>query len=225
MNEIEVLIRRSRATVISLGAIMVTDVAAILAGIAYADYLGSLPSESIVAELELAPSEGWYALVGVAQLAVLLFPVVFFLRWFRLCYVNAGRITGEGTQHHPRWVFWGFLTPIANLFFPYQLMREIWEKSIQKWDQEPSRVLGLSEPRDVVSAWWGAFITASLIANLVARFSWDAATAQEELYATNGALLSDSIDLVAAALAIMLVRNVTSLQKPLLAEATLRPDA
>jgi hypothetical protein len=104
-------------------------------------------------------------------------------------------------------------------------MREIWDSTTWKWDEEPSRVLGLSRPADRIGLWWGFFITTNIISNVVGRLSWGATTAQEELHATWGLLLSDSFDLMAAAVAIVLVRNVTQLQRPFLGDARLGPAA
>jgi hypothetical protein len=98
------------------------------------------------------------------------------------------------------------------------MMREIWDGTFARWVEEPSRTEKASPPMDLVNLWWGAFIVTSVVGNLAGRLSWRATTAQQTLDATLLYLVADVVDASAAAIAIAVVRGVTELQRPLLAE-------
>ena len=94
-------------------------------------------------------------------------------------------------------------------------MREIWDTAEVKWLEADPRVAGRSLPSDSVNLWWGFFIGSMVLSNIAGRQLWKATTAEETLNATILYMLTDAVDVVAAALAILLVRRVTELQLPL----------
>lgn len=206
-------------------AVGLTDAAAVPAGFVYARYLQSLDPTALVEEIELVTPELVYALVGLAQLSALIIAAVFFIRWFHLAHQNLGGLSDRPAEHDSRWAIWGFFVPILNLIRPQQLMREIWTVASGRWREEPSRVVGLTQPTDHVNLWWGLFLATSFLGNVVGRASWRATTAQETLWATWATVFADAFDLAAVLVALALVRSVTELQRPLLGHAPLGPAA
>jgi len=208
---------------VSLWAVALTDAAAVLAGLAYAGYLQSLDPISKVEELESVTSELAYGLVGFAQGVALIIAAVFFIRWFHLAHRNLGSLSDQPAAHNSRWVIWGFFVPILNLVRPQQLMREIWSITSVRWQGEPSRVIGLTQPADHVNLWWGLFVATGILGNAVGRVALRATTAQETLLATWAVVFSDAFDIAAVLVALALVRSVTELQRPLLGHAPIGP--
>ena len=179
----------------------------------------SIDPAAIVEELELASHELAYLLVGLAQLAALIIAAVFFIRWFYLAHRNLGSLSDRPVARDSRWTIWGFFVPILNLIRPQQLMREIWTITSGRWQEEPSRVVGLTRPSDPVNLWWGLFLATGFLGNAVGRADWRAATAQEALWATWATVFADAFDIAAVLAALALVRSVTELQRPLLGHA------
>jgi len=219
LTEPQDVIPRSRVAIGSLWAVLLLDAAAVCSGFPYLDYLRSLPPETVVAELDLVPSEAAYVIIGLIQFVAIVVAAVSFIRWFQAAYVSVGTLTGRATKHDPGWTLWGFLVPFLNLFRPQQIMREIWDDTYVQWVEEPSRVAGLHCPADRVNLWWGLFLVSSVLSSAAGRFSWRAVTAADEATATLWYLISDSLDVVAAIVAVLLVRSVTALQRPFLDNA------
>ena len=192
------LVRRSGGARASLWGVALTDAAAIPAGLIYAEHLGSLAPITVVEQLELVTSELVYGLVGLAQVAAMILAAFFFIRWFHLAHSNLSCLADEPSSYASRWAIWGFFVPILNLIRPQQLMREIWTITSGRWQQQPSRVVGLTRPSDQVNLWWGLFLVTNLIANAVGRVSWSATTAEETLWATWATVFSDAFDIAAA---------------------------
>lgn len=218
------LVRRSRGAEASLWVVALTDAAAIPAGLAYASYLGSLNPTADVEQLELVTPELIYSVVGLGQLVAMVVAAVLFIRWFYLAYSNLADLSDQSATHAPKWTAWGFFVPILNLVRPQQLMRELWSTSCDRWQQEPSRVVGLTLPTDHVNLWWGLFLATSFIGNVIGRAFWDATTAQDTLRAAWATSFADAFDIGAAVVAVFLVRSVTQLQRPLLDHAPAGPS-
>jgi hypothetical protein len=195
---------------------MLSDIAAVVSGIPYFDYLRSLPPGAVVAELDLVVSEAVYALTSVAQLIAVIAAAVFFLRWFYSAYRNVEALAGHATKHDARWAIWGFFVPILWFFRPFQIMREIWDQTSRRWAAEPSRVTGRPIPADRVTLWWTLCVIVSLLNDIPAWLSFRAEGAAAVATATAWFVVTDALEIPAAVLAIMVVRGVTDLQEPLL---------
>jgi hypothetical protein len=201
------------------------DVAAVVSGAFYARHLASLPPRTIIDELELAPAELAYVVVGVAQLAALLVAAVFFIRWLRRAYGNLEALAEAPLRFDPRWAIWGWFVPFLNLVRPQQVVREVWDVCEAAWQRMPDRVVGLARPPDHVNLWWGLFLATSALANGVGRLSMHAEDARENLYAAFATMGSDAFDVIAALVAVRLVLAVRDLQRPLLGHAPQGPSA
>ena len=163
--------------------------------------------------------------MGIAQLAAIVVAGVFFIRWFHRAHLNLTNFTDSSTSYNSRWAIWGFFVPFLNLVRPRQLMREVWDTTSRRWEEEPGRVVGLVRPTDRVNLWWGLFLATGFLGNFVGRIYWRATTAQETLHATWLTVFADAFGLSAVMVAIVLVRSVTALQRPFLGDAPVGPGA
>ena len=62
------------------------------------------------------------------SLMILPFAVLFVV-WFRRARINAER-HGYRQRRARGWTFWGWIVPIVNLWFPFQLMGDIWRAGL-----------------------------------------------------------------------------------------------
>lgn len=210
------LTSRAELTIAALCYVILTDVGSIASAFPYAAYLRSLEPGTNLLEEELVSSEVAYGLVAMAQVLALGLAALFFFRWFRLAYLNVRFLTGSPTAHGPWAPVWGFVVPILSLFIPQRLMREIWEDFSLRWIRDPERAAGRSYPDDVVNLWWGLFLLTVISDRVITRFESDLAGAAWFLAWVW--VPADLVNIVAAVVAILLVRNVTALQRPFLHE-------
>ena len=83
-------------------------------------------------------------------------------RWIYRASANAHALSNEMTIS-PGWAVGWYFIPIANLFKPYQAMREIWLASHFRgnWHGEPSP--------SIVTGWWGLWIVINILDNISMR--------------------------------------------------------
>lgn len=97
---------------------------------------------------------------GIAFLA----SVVFVAMWIYRAHANL-RAADIETEFSPGWAVGWYFVPIANLFKPFQAMRELWNAS----HMAPTD-FGSDAPGDV-KVWWGFFIVGNILANISTRMS------------------------------------------------------
>ena len=159
---------------------------------------------------------------GVAFVAFVA-AAVFFLRWFRRAYANLGPL-GSTPRFAKGWAIGGWFVPILWYWRPKQLANDIWNGS------DPSvRSLHITRTGGaaLLNGWWAAWIVAGFVYARSTAAYFAAPTAGD---AGLSALLEDTgpagdlrrsaildvvasgVDIVAAVLAILVVRAVTARQ-------------
>lgn len=104
--------------------------------------------------LSLLPSLADYyaAYWPVNELVLYLLLTIYFILWFRRAYTNIRR-QGKQTRYAPGWAAGSWFVPVINLWYPYQIMREIWEYTFRA-----------SRSAAIVGWWWALW--------LGGRFGW-----------------------------------------------------
>lgn len=99
------------------------------------------------------------ALVGGLLMLAFFTSAALFVRWVAVSNSNAHRLTSRGMQFGPRSTALWFFVPVANLWKPYQAVREIFRAShpefSDNWKKAPV-------PR-FLSLWWTLWLVLQLI--------------------------------------------------------------
>lgn len=103
-----------------------------------------------------------YGVFSLIFLVIMIISYVRFIMWFRRAYCNLNRV-GIATDKKEGWAAGAWFIPIYSLFAPFQIMKEIWNKTqtFYKENAEESNDLAL---------WWGLWVASSLITNQSAGF-------------------------------------------------------
>lgn len=145
-------------------------------------------------------------IVGCAQIAVALVTLLVFCRWIYVAARNChARYEGK-LDFTPGWSVGWYFVPVANLWKPFQAMRQILNVS-ENPSGDPQRVAP-----GMLFAWWALF----LFSNAVGRAAFNHAMKAEEiseLQASNTfTLFSDGTNIFATLAAYFVVKNIASLQ-------------
>jgi hypothetical protein len=142
----------------------------------------------------------------VVENGLRLFSGVLFWLWMFRAYTNL-RALGREPEHEPSRAVWSWFVPVANLWWPYQIMAEIWRKSAPRWsdhsdDDDDASHLRAGAPL-VMDAWWGLWVVRLMLDRVLAKF--DDSVAAFSLYVV--------LTLVGAALAVVVIQRVTARQE------------
>jgi hypothetical protein len=134
---------------------------------------------------------------------------IVYVVWVNRANKNARSLGAQRMEFTPGWAVGWHFVPIANLYRPYQVMKEIWKASHPEyrdnWKTAPtSGLLGL---------WWAFWIIGNIISNIGFRINMNAETVDAILLGTWVSLASDIIDLPTIALVLYVVRSVHGMQE------------
>lgn len=138
------------------------------------------------------------ATVGLAFLVVYLSTAVVWCIWFRRSHAFA-KVGDPPMEHGPN--AWGwFFVPIANLWKPYQAVKELWSAAPR------SRYL---EPPGVLSAWWAAWIISNVTGQASFRTTLgDSSDIQDLIYVTYLQIADTSAGVLSAVAAFLAMRAI-----------------
>ncbi|HTN15053.1 MAG TPA: DUF4328 domain-containing protein [Sphingomonadaceae bacterium] len=96
-------------------------------------------------------------IVSLLRLLVIVATIIVVPLWVYRAWTNLRLIGVAGLHHSPAWAALSFFVPIANLFVPFQAMRELYNRSTGEEEHFAHSSVG-----DVTS-WWACFIGGSFV--------------------------------------------------------------
>jgi len=200
---------RARWTIGLLIAMICLDVIAIASGLLQASLVGRVLQGVIITPAEAVANDSRQQLIGNLWVILYVATVVAFFLWLSRSYRNVSALTTLSPSYSPAWAVGSFFMPFLWLTRPLQIIRELWHLS----DTDPSVATLHEEGRklptpSVVGWWWGIWLVSVFLSQVVRNTTGHMNTPQEILNATYVSLASDFADLVAAGLAIAVVRAI-----------------
>ena len=117
--------------------------------------------------------------------------------WLHRAHANLPALGATGLKFSPGGAVGWWFVPIANMFQPYRVVAEVWRNS------NPAGGGGM-----VVGLWWVLFVGGNIIGSRAGSFYWDSEEPIEVMRADALMAISDGIDVVGAAMAIIVVLTI-----------------
>jgi hypothetical protein len=155
----------------------------------------------VVEQARIAASDRFYGATEVLELLAVVATGIVFLMWFYRVYRNL-RAFGVRTRHGPGWAPGGFFVPIVNLYLPYQIAKEL-----SAFSSIPGK-----RPRfeQAIPLWWVFYLAANILSFQGWHSSEDTSSLLSSSYRT---VFANTLNVVAALAAILMVREVTRCQQ------------
>lgn len=138
-------------------------------------------------------------LFAIAELLGLIVSAVFFVRWMHRAYLNLDIISDVPKEFTGGQVGWAFFIPFINLVRPYQVVAELWKKSLQ---QDGAPLVGL---------WWFLWIGGNIWSNFLSRATPE--TIPDLKNHVNALIANEVLSAVCAILIIKVLSEITSAQE------------
>lgn len=218
-------------TTILLGTVLLLDVINILLNIVYLflastypDALGAMMSEEDQDFTEL-PGGTVVTVVAVLTLGMTLFTfasyiatIILFLVWMHRSYRNLKPLGAYKLEYSTVRAIGSWFIPFVNLAQPFSIIKEIWNKSNPNTVELGNTDYGQSQTLTEISApmfglWWAFWLLSNFASNISFRLSYGAKTLADNLIAFRVDIVSSTLSVVAAFLAITVVRAITARQE------------
>lgn len=184
-----------------------TSLLAVVSGVMEYNMLQDLNGGLLFDDTALEINDLRQGLVGLLQTALTIASIVVFLNWFRRAYGNLHRLNIKNLSHNETMANWSFVIPFINLYRPYQIMKEIL--------QEMKRVVVTVVPTyrlqigsSIVGLWWTCYIIRGVLGQIAFKSSMRAETLIELSNSSIAYIVSDSFDVIAIIVTILMIRQV-----------------
>nr|WSY52326.1 DUF4328 domain-containing protein [Streptomyces sp. NBC_00886] len=196
-----------RAAAALLGLVIAVDLFAVYADLALYDVTGDLMDGATGSAVgrRLDDAESLNSLAGGVQSGSLIACVIVYLCWFVRVRANAGVFDPGEQSMKPWWAVGGWFVPFVNFWYPRRITVDIWDASRPVGSARRSPVL--------INIWWTLWIL-SLLVDQLGGTQYGKADAHYEIHsAAYQLMISDDLDIAAAALAILVVLRLTRMQR------------
>lgn len=202
--------RSATLTVWLLGAGIAVALVGVLNDIERIQLFGDLVSGRPVSQPTLEASDSRRDVVSALQFLFFVLTAIFFIRWFHRSYRNL-RSLGMRRRYGTGWAIGAWFVPFLNLVRPKKIANDIWRESDPDIDT-PVRELGVGPLSALLNWWWAAYLGSSILDNIASTAVNSSQTEGSLHDAYVLALVSDVGDVVAAVVAIYMVRRMTARQ-------------
>ena len=157
----------------------------------------TLPSD-VDAGVIILPSDTVACIVGLVQFILAIVTGITFLRWIYRSTKNLRVLSGETMMFTPGWSVGWYFVPFANLYKPYQVMKEIWKVSHK------------SEAADyaLVGWWWALWIISNVLGRLAFKLVMRAEDARSYAASVMTYIISDGLDVILNIVALAMVTRI-----------------
>lgn len=156
------------------------------------------------------------AVIGLTQAILGITLGITFLSWIYRINKNLNALAWDDMTYTPGWSIGWYFIPIANLFKPYQAMKEIWEVAHR----------GESSGQPLLGWWWGLWIVSSIVANAAIRLAFsDSPEISESMTPTIVYMISDGVDIPLSIVSLLMVTRIARAYQSNLGEILALDDA
>jgi len=201
---------RARWTTYLLFLCVALDAVAVAAGLSQRPLLARLAVGVPLHPADVAANEARHRVVGLLKLAALLGTGIVWLTWLYRAYGNLGLVGSKRSRFSQGWAVGCWLIPFVNLVRAYQTMKDLWLRSESLNDRDGYD--NLPAPA-FLAVWWGMFWTWAAVERGFGSMALDAQSPGDLANFTDLELLVNVLGIVAALLAIKVVREIDRYQQ------------
>ncbi len=175
-------------------------------------YVADPATAPAVADLDTADLLS--AAAGVFQTLAVIAIAAVFIVWFHRVRCNGEILGPDAFTYRPGWAIGAWFVPIGNLVLPYLISKQTLQASVQLGPDGSFRRYSTAP----VTAWWLVWVSAELVGRVSGRLFFNGDTHEEMQDAYALGVGTDLLRVVAAVLAVAVVRRITALQNTKAAE-------
>ncbi|HYT99951.1 MAG TPA: DUF4328 domain-containing protein [Gemmatimonadales bacterium] len=195
----------ARWTTYLLFACLALDAVAIVSGVSQRSLLVRAMAGAQLVPSEAAASAPPHGPIGTLQLVALAGTGIVWLVWLHRAYGNLTLIGSKRLRFNPSWAIGCWFIPFVNVVRAYQIMKDLWLRSESMNDRDAYD--NLPAPA-LLSTWWGVSLTWGALALVLTLLARDAYSLEQLTNVTDLGLLVHAVGVVAAVLAMMVVRGI-----------------
>jgi hypothetical protein len=176
-----------------------------------------------IANYKLEQNDSREQLVGIVTLIVSIISAVAFIQWFRRAYFNLHSLVPNLT-YSEGWAAGSWFVPVIGFFRPYQIMVELYNKTIARLVE---RKLFDNQSFDLsfVKVWWALWIIVSIIGRVVYKYISEAETLEKFIDCTVFSIVESLLYIPLSLITIKVIKVYSNFENILLNDVTIEANS
>lgn len=200
--------KRAKNAILLIWIMLILEVISFVSCYFQYSLLNSIVNEVDVSEETLELNDLREGIIAIVFLIVSIISIVTFIQWFRRAYFNL-HIKVQPLYRTEGWAAAGWFIPFLNLFVPFHIMKDLYEKTKIYLLEN-----GISVNKDFstgyLGLWWTIWIINNLVSNIAVKYSINAETVDTLISST---LLEMFTKIIGIPLAVITVKVISDYAK------------
>lgn len=154
-------------------------------------------------------------IIAITYMLVFLVSLIVFIRWFRRAYFNLHLRTNGKCKYTEGWAAGGWFVPIVSLFYPFQIMKEMDEKTTNFINNHATKKS--NELTGLITGWWMLWVVSTIFSRIMMSKDTDNASLDELQHLTEIEMIDVGVNIIIALLTIILIRLYNNKEQLLVA--------
>jgi hypothetical protein len=201
--------QRAKNAIIFIWIILVLDVLSLISGYFQYDLLKTVVNGGFISPVQATLNDLREQIIAILYLLASIVSAIMFIQWFRRAYFNL-HLHVEYLLHPEGWAAGSWFVPIVSFYRPYQIMKELYEESIELLEKRGIRIPDIS--MSYISIWWAFWILSSIFGQIILRITLKSNTVDDYIFTTICSMIQNIVNIPLALLAIQVIKNYAKLE-------------
>jgi hypothetical protein len=213
--------KRSEIAITLIWICLIVNLISLFSSYLQYELLTQLSNGVEIANYKLEQNDSREQLLGVVTLIVSIISAVTFIQWFRRAYFNLHSLVPNLT-YTEGWAAGSWFVPIIGFYRPYQIMMELYNKTIARLEE---RKLIENQSFDVsfVKVWWVLWIIVSIIGRVIYKNISEAETIDKFIDYTVFSMVQSILYIPLSILTIKVIKEYSNFENILFNDITIEP--
>ena len=206
--------QRANIAIILIWIVFGIEILSIISGYLQYQLLQSFSNGNVVSTATANANDLREQIIAIAYMLAYVISGIMFIRWFRRAYYNL-HLKVSGLNHSEGWAAGYWFVPIANLYRPFQIMKEMYV--------ETSKILGSttntensSKSLQALIWWWTLWIISNILGQIIFRYTRAAESLDELSISTILGIIANIIGIPLAIITIKVIKNYSLMEDELI---------
>lgn len=210
MNKLRPNEQRAHYAVNVIRIVLLMEIALLISGCLQYNLLQTAANGGEISPEQANANDTRAQFLGILYTIAYITSAITFILWFRRAYFNL-HMKVKHLNYSEGWAAGSWFVPFINLYRPYQIMKELYEKSKRLLLKEGVS-FDVTFSTDTLTWWWGLWIINNLIAKIEFRYSSRAESIDELTNSSLIGMLSNAFGIALALITIKVIKDYSAME-------------
>jgi len=202
--------QRANNAITLIWIVLIFEIVSFFSSYLQINLLDSFSNGDFVSEDEANANDLREQIIAIFYLLASIISAVTFILWFRRAYFNLHLKTNH-LSHSEGWAAGSWFVPIISLYRPYQIMKEIYERTSQLLHSKEIK-FNQSFSTSALGWWWSLWILSNVLGQITFRLSMRAESIDELTVLTFANMISNVVGIPLALITIKIIKDYADIE-------------